>query len=122
MKSIEFPKMLNSNSTRIVKDLDASKQNTVLLLGTEKGELFGDPFFGVRLKRWLFNQNNVILKDIILDEIYTQVALFLPQIKVDRKDIQLIQDRAKLYCKFKGRNQANMQLETYSLVLYQDEE
>ena len=40
MKSIEFPRMLNSNSTRIIKDLDATKQNAILLLKSEKGELF----------------------------------------------------------------------------------
>lgn len=122
MKSIEFPRMLNSNSTRIIKDLDATKQNAILLLKSEKGELFGDPFFGIRLKKYLFNQNNVILRDIIVDEIYTQLALFLPQVKVARSDIQLMFDRGTLYCKFRGINQANLKLDTYSLVLYQDGE
>jgi len=122
MKSIEFPRMLNSNSTRIVKDLEASKQNSLLLLRSEKGELFGDPFFGIRLKKYLFNQNNIILRDIIADEIYTQIALFLPQIRVSRKDIQIIQDKGILYCKFKGINQANLKLETYSLNIYNDQE
>ena len=120
MKSIEFPRMLNSNSTRITKDLDATRQNAVLLLKSEKGELFGDPFFGIRLKKYLFNQNNVILRDIIIDEIYTQLALFMPQIRVTRSDIQVIFDRGKLYCKFRGINQANLKLDTYSLILYQD--
>ena len=122
MKSIEFPKMLNSNSTRIIKDLDATKQNAVLLLKSEKGELFGDPFFGIKLKRYLFNQNNTILKDIIIDEIYTQLAIFMPQIRVARSDIQVMFDRGKLYCKFRGINQANLKLDTYSLVLYDDGE
>ena len=122
MKSIEFPRMLNSNSTRMVKDLAASKQNTLLLLKSEKGELFGDPFFGIRLKKYLFNQNNGILKDIIIDEIYTQIAIFLPQVKVNRSDIEIIQDRGILYCSFWGINQANLQSEKYSLALYNDEE
>ena len=81
MKSMAFPSMFNSNSTKIKKDLDATKQNTLLLLHSEKGELFGDPYFGIRLKRYLFEQNNFILKDILIDEIYTQLALFLPQLK-----------------------------------------
>lgn len=122
MKSIEFPRMLNSNSTRIVKDSDATKQNAVLLLKCEKGELFGDPFFGILLKKYLFNQNNAILKDIIIDEIYTQLALFLPQVRVARSDIQIIFERGKLYCKFRGINQANLKLDSYSLVLYEDGE
>ena len=122
MKSIEFPKMFNKNSTRIRKDLDASKQNTILLLKTEKGELIGDPFYGIRLKKYLYSQNNLILKDIIIDEIYTQIALFLPQIKVQRKDIQIILDNAKLYCKIKGINQATMQVDSFDLVLYDENE
>ena len=52
MKSIEFPKMFNSNSTRLVEDLAATKQNLKTLLYSEKGELFGDPYFGIRLKNY----------------------------------------------------------------------
>jgi phage baseplate assembly protein W len=114
--------MFNKNSTRIRKDLDASKQNAILLLKTEKGELIGDPFYGIRLKKYLYSQNNLILKDIIIDEIYTQIALFLPQIKVQRKDIQIILDNAKLYCKIKGINQATMQVDSFDLVLYDENE
>lgn len=122
MKSISFPDMFNSNSTKIRKDLSATKQNTLLLLHSEKGELFGDPYFGIRLKRYLFDQNNYILKDIIIDEIYTQLALFLPQVKVNRKDIKITQDRGILYCSFKAINQLDFTTDMYSLVLYEDKE
>ena len=121
MRSIAFPKMFNSNSTNTVKDFEATKQNTLLLLRSEKGELFGDPYFGIRLKRYIFEQNNYILRDIIIDEIYTQLALFMPQLIVERKDIKITQDRAKLYCKFKAVNRANLQTDTYSLVLYDED-
>lgn len=121
MKSIEFPNMLKSNSTNIVKDLVATKQNALLLLKTEKGELFGDPYFGIRLKRYLFEQNNYILKDIIIDEIYTQIALFMPQLKVNRDDIKIIQDRAKLYCNFKAINQIDFTTDMYSLTLFDED-
>jgi phage baseplate assembly protein W len=121
MKSIRFPDMFNSNSTKVVKDLDATKQNTLLLLCTEKGELFGDPYFGLRLKRYIYEQNNYILKDVIIDEIYTQLALFMPQITVNRTDIKLIQDKTKLYCSFKATNQLDFTTNMYSLVLYDEE-
>ena len=98
MKSIAFPKMFNTNSTNITKDLNATKQNTLLLLRSEKGDLFGDPYFGIRLKRYLFDQNNYILKDVIIDEIYTQLALFMPQLIVNRRDIKIEQSMSKLYC------------------------
>lgn len=122
MKSIEFPNMFKSNSTNITKTyLQATKQNTLLLLQSEKGELFGDPYFGIRLKRYLFEQNNYILKDIIIDEIYTQLALFMPQLSVVRKDINIIQDKAILYCRFKAVNQIDFTTNTYNLVLYDEE-
>lgn len=121
MKSISFPNMFNSNSTKIVKNLSATKQNALLLLYSEKGELFGDPYFGIRLKRYLYDQNNYILKDVIIDEIYTQLALFMPQLKVNRNDIKIIQERAKLYCNFKAINQVDFTTDMYSLVLYNEE-
>lgn len=113
--------MFNSNSTKIVKNLSATKQNALLLLYSEKGELFGDPYFGIRLKRYLYDQNNYILKDVIIDEIYTQLALFMPQLKVNRNDIKIIQERAKLYCNFKAINQVDFTTDMYSLVLYNEE-
>ncbi len=121
MKSIEFPKMLNSNSTRTVTDLEATRQNSLLLLQVEEGEMFGDPFFGIALKKYLFNQNNVILKDILIDNIYTKLAIFMPQFKVNRSDIKIEFDMGKLYCRFKAVNQSNMRLDEYALVLYYDE-
>lgn len=122
MRSIKFPDMFNSNSTKTVKDLGATKQNTLLLLHSEKGELFGDPYFGIRLKRYLYEQNNYVLKDIIIDEIYTQIALFIPNLRLDRKDIKITQDRAKLYCSFKATNLVDFTTDMYSLVLYDEEQ
>ena len=125
MKSISFPKMFEGqNSTKIKTDMEATLQNIILTLKTEKGTLFGDPYMGIRLKRYIYEQNNYILKDIIIDEIYTQLALFVPQLIFERKDIEIItenSDKAKLYCRFKARNKANYEIETYNLVLYQED-
>ena len=121
MASIAFPKMFSPNSTNIVKNLDMTRQNTLLLLHSEKGELLGDPYFGIRLKRYIYDQNNYILKDIIIDEIYTQLALFLPQLKVERRDIDIVQERAKLYCTFKAINLVDFTTSSYNLVLYDED-
>lgn len=122
-ESIRFPDMFNSNSTKIVKDLDATKQNALLLLYSEAGELFGDPYFGVRIKNYIYDQNNYILRDIIIDELYTKLAIFLPQVKVERKDIKIVQDqqKAKLYCNFKATNMIDFTTNMYSLVLFDQE-
>ena len=127
MRSIKFPKMFNPNSTRVWKSsehLEATKQNTKLLLNTNRGELFGDPYFGLIFKRYLFDQNSYILKDAIIDMIYTQLAIFIPQVKVKREDIEIIQDRerGKLYCRFSGISQIDYTFNTYNLVLFDEKE
>ena len=126
MRSIKFPRMFSSNSTKVWKEeeyLDATKQNTKLVLSTSRGELFGDPYFGLMLKQYMFDQNNYILRDIIIDMIYTQLALFIPQLKVKREDIQIIQDRKRgqLYCKFSGISQIDYTYNTINLLMFQDQ-
>ena len=127
MRSIKFPKIFNPNSTRVWrsdKHVDATKQNTTLLLQTARGELFGDPYFGLMLKRYLFDQNSYILRDAIIDMIYTQLAIFIPQVRVKRNDIEIIQDKEKgrLYCKFSGISQIDYTYSTYNLVLFEERE
>lgn len=125
VRTIKFPKMFNTNNTRVWKSseyLDATKQSTELLLHTTRGELFGDPYFGLMLKRYLFDQNSYILKDAIIDMIYTQLSLFIPQVKVKREDIEIIQDRekGKLYCTFSGVSQIDYTHNTYNLLLFDE--
>ena len=54
--------------------------------------------------------------------IYTQLAIFIPQVKVRREDIDIIQDRekGKLYCNFSGINQIDYQPNTFNLVLFDE--
>lgn len=122
MNSISFPKMFNSTSTNVVTDYDATLQDVKLLLCSEKGELFGDPFFGIRLKRYMFNQNNYVLRDILLDEIFTQLVTFAPQLSIERKNIDIIQRGKTIYAKIKAINKVDFTTNTYELVLMQNSE
>ena len=127
MRTIKFPKMFNTNSTNVWKSseyLEATKQSTKLLLNTTRGELFGDPYFGLMLKRYMFEQNNYVLRDAIIDIIYTQLAIFIPQVKVRREDIDIVQDRqrGKLICEFSGISQIDYTHNTFNLVLLNDQE
>lgn len=122
MRSIKFPKMFNTNSTRVWKSteyLESTKQNTLVLLNCTRGELTCDPYFGLMLKKYMFDQNNYVLKDAIIDMIYTQLAIFIPQVKVNRENINIVQDneKGKLYCSFYGINQIDYQVNTYNLTL-----
>lgn len=131
MKSIGYPKIFNTiSSTTIISDREATLSNLKLLLTSEKGTLFGDPYFGVRLKQYLFEQNNGVLKDILIDEIYAQIRTFMPQVFIDRKDIDIIQisnenknaERGKLVANIKLTNKVDYSREFYSLVIFQSEE
>ena len=115
--------MFNPNSSRIWREDEygkATRQNALFLLQSERGELECDPYFGVLLKHYMFNQNGYILKDILIDTIYTQIAVFLPQIKISRESIELITDNLKgrLYCKFSGVNQIDYTHNTFNLLLF----
>ena len=118
MKSISFPNMFRTTSTIVKTDShDATYQNLLLVLGAEKGDFICDPFFGVRLRRYLFNQNNYILRDIIIDEIYSQLMVFMPQLLVNRNDITVDVKDNKLICNIKVVNRVNFLPDSYSLVL-----
>ena len=60
MNSICWPKIFHGNSTTVLQGFEASKRCVHLLLSSETGELFGDPDFGIKLKRYVFDQNNYI--------------------------------------------------------------
>ena len=127
MRSLKFPKMFNTNSTNVWKSTEHNKattQNALLMLQSERGELFGDPYFGLMLKHFLYDQNSYVLKDQLIDMIYTQLAIFIPQVRIDRRDIEVIQDkqRGKVYCNFKGINQIDYTVDTYNLILLDEEQ
>ena len=86
IKSIAFPNMFTRTSTNFVTDKEATFQNLKYLILSEKGELFGDPFYGVGLKKYLFDQNDTIIKDLVLDDMYTAIATFMPQLRINRND------------------------------------
>lgn len=84
--------------------------------------MFGDPDFGIRLKRYTFNQNNYILQDVLIDEIYEQICIFCPQIRVNRSDIRIEQDGAYLCAHIKGINNVDFTTSTFDLRLLEGEE
>ena len=120
--SISFPNMFSTGSTKIKYDRDATKQNLLLLLMATKQSLLGDPNFGTNIKKLIFEQNSNILRDIVIDEIYSNIQVFLPQIKVQRKDIELVAQGNTLYVNVKASNMIDYNFEDLSLALYTLEE
>lgn len=120
MYSISFPNMLSSVNTKLVTDHDATYQNLRLLLLSDKKGLFGDPYFGTALKRLLYNQADNILIDLVIDEIYTNILIFMPQIRLERKDVVVYTDKINVYVTIKCVNMLDFQLDTYTINLTSD--
>lgn len=125
MRSIKFPKMFSTNSTDVWLETEykaATSQNLKLALLSMRGELLGDPYFGMLLQKYLFEQNNYLTRDLLVDMIYTNIALFIPQLRVRRSDISIIPSKklGQLICKIHGVNQIDYTPNTYELVLFSD--
>lgn len=103
MYSIRFPEMLSNQKTILVQDHDATAQNLRCLLLSDKMSMMGDPYYGTNLKRLLYSQSK-ILKDILLDDIFTAIAQFMPQVKMSRNDMDIYVINQNVYVRFKCTN------------------
>lgn len=117
MQSIAFPKMFNNMYTNTVADKEATKQNLKLLLLSERTSMLGDPYFGTVLKRVVYEQNTALLADLVIDEIYTVIQQFMPQVYVRRNDIRLELTGTELYVEIKYVNLVDRQLDSYTIAL-----
>ena len=117
MNSIAFPNIFNNTSTKIVEGYDATLQNLKLLLLSDRGAFFGDPYYGNIIKKLMFEPNNYVLRDIVIDAIYTAILHFMPQVLVNRKDISIIQEGIKIYIVIKATNVLDLQTNMYNINL-----
>lgn len=112
--------MFNHTHTDTVENREATRQNLRLVISSALKTLFGDPGFGTGLHRIIFEQNDVILQDIVIDEIYTAITTFMPQIYVTRNNITIDSYRDKLIMTVKYMNIIDKQVDTYSLNMTND--
>lgn len=99
MKSFGFPKMFTGSKVNLLNDKQAVKSNMLLLLSSERNTLFGDPYYGSRLKQCIFEQSNSLIVDLLIDELYTTIKTFMPQVFLTRKDIEISVSNNTLYAK-----------------------
>lgn len=120
MYSIAFPDMFSTSSTQLVKDREATASNMKLLLASWKKSLIGDPYFGTNLKKFLFEQNNIVLQDLIIDEIYVSLQIFMPQVYLTRKDISITHKDSELYASINCINKLDNEVNLYQIKLTTD--
>ena len=101
MYSFSFPRMLNSTTANLLKDKEAIRSNMILLFSSERGTLFGDPYYGSELDKYLYEQSGSIVIDLLIDELYTTIKTFMPQVYVERKDIKVYAINTTLYADIK---------------------
>lgn len=121
MYSIKFPDMFNSVTTNLVSDHEATAQNLKLMLLSDRGTLFGDPYFGTLWRKLLFDQNDAVLRDLIIDDVLTSIQMFMPQLLVKREDIKVISDRYTVNINIKATNLLDYNTDMYSIKLMEDE-
>lgn len=122
MRSIAFPIMLGNSSTNIIRDHDATASNLKLLLLSDKTSLFGDPYFGTNIKKLIHDQNNIVIRDLVIDDIYTAITTFMPQIIVKRGDIKVTSDKSNVYVNLKCLNLIDYTTDLYNINLTSSEE
>lgn len=117
MISIAFPNILNQVSTNVFTDQQATKSNLRLILMTELNSLFGDPGYGCGLKKFLFEQNSPIVRDLIIDKIYNTIRTYMPQLICKRTDINLSKDKTNIYVDLTATNLIDYTVNNYSIAL-----
>ena len=122
IKSLKFPDIFSTTSVNTISGKGATAQNLILTLQAQKSSLFGDPYFGSNLKRMIFEQNNIILRDIVIDDIYTTISTFLPNVRVERKNIEINLSEGTLYANIKLKNLIDFNMEEVSIALFNIEE
>lgn len=118
MYSIGFPEMVKGTRTYIAVDHEATANNLKLaIMSNRKNSLFGDPYYGNNLLNIIFRQNNILLEDIIRDEVYTCIKMYVPQLQLNREDITLYMEDTKLYATIKALNLIDNTPDIYSIKL-----
>lgn len=121
LKSIAFPEMVSNLHTNIVSDenngKEATLQNLKLVLYSVKRQLLGDPYFGTNLLKLVFDQNSTVIRDLVIDEIYTAIKTFIPQLQLQRKNITINSNRTTITITIEAQNRLDYTVDTYNLKL-----
>ena len=89
--------MFSGSKTNLITGKDATASNLRLVLESVKTTLLGDPYFGSRLQEVFFENNSPILRDLLIDELYTCIRTFIPQLSLKRSDIIIHQEASGIY-------------------------
>lgn len=89
--AVSFPNIFNKSTINLKKDGDAIRQDLILLLSSNKGGLYGDPWFGTAIKPILWDQNHeTIMTELTRDEIFESIYSYMSEnVGIERQDIAI---------------------------------
>lgn len=89
--AISFPNIFNKSTVNLEKGYEAIKQDLILLLGSNKRGLYGDPWFGTDIKPVLWDQNHpAIMTELARDEIFESIYSYMSEnVGIEREDIEI---------------------------------
>lgn len=117
MYSLSFPNMIKNNQVQLVRDVDATQSNLALAILSNKKSFIYDPDFGCTLGNMFFNQNNDLIPELVIDQIYSCIVTFMPQLQLTRNDITLEQHASGVDVKIKVKNVLTNEVSMYSIAL-----
>ena len=79
--------------------------------------MYGDPGYGCGLKKFIFEHNNVIARDLIIDKIYNTIRVYIPQLKCTRNDIKLKRNMTDVFVELTATNLIDYTIDNYTIAL-----
>ena len=123
MYSIGFPEIFNGSTINLYEDYAAIKSNLKNLLYSNRGGLFGDPYYGTNLKHILFDQAaDDIMKELVKDDIYEAVLSYMPQTTIKRDFIDVNIQDTFVFVSIKAINDAGVISDLMQIQLLKTEE
>ena len=113
--------MLHSANSKLLSDKEAIRNNLILGLSCEAGSLFGDPYWGCQLHKFIYEQPSTLIRDLIVDTIYTFILEFMPQIYCKRNDIIVTIDSNAVFASLSYIIKSNGVSDMYTIKLTDSE-
>ena len=104
MISFGWPDMVSNTKANMVEDHKATYNNLRLMLLSPRTSLFGDPYYGTELQKTIYNPNHLIIHDLVIDDIYSSIQVFIPQLALSRRDVTLKSEGNMLYGEIRATN------------------
>ena len=93
--------------TKMLKSFPAMHQCVRVILLTERGELFGDPSFGMNFRDFQYKLNTYVIRDLVSDEITRSILRFDDRILTVNNTITPVEAAANILVQYSVGNEVS---------------